>query len=564
MATLGTCLLLSNVHHHHRGGAPLQAAEEHLPPRAPTAPTASLAAIQESNVASQANRSGPIGVGFADASARFVLEGAAPMSARVGLSPNQHSGAELVPVPTAMSVQGIAFDTGRLSGCTVCLDGSAVGNATPQPPDGKCQSWEPQVRTSASGEYSITEPAMVHLPNVNLIIIPGPDCIDALTFTPLRATLTCTFRNSSAGAVITGTPSGQTCSTLTDLAHRVYLLSPSDSSLVLQQLAFAFRLPEDLGGDVGSVDPTSVSAFNRVNHATLLESTALRNLEVWEEQAVSLLYPWQLHHSAHPLRGATYRDTVIASVRNWIANSILNGDPTLLPSSTTQSAASATLASTPLATPLAYRGAAAAPTNATQLLVTASPPPPPSPSPMGLSFLMPEPLGAIISAVAVNALGLDLQAIPDASDKILATGMAATRLSTSMREVMPADAPDDDDDNFFSAYTRGDTCDASAWLLAMQSLAANQQVGLWLASQTASLAAGTTDVTQYMEITSSANLASQARNTSVLLSVDLGCLDSKAATYSYTATLHRPAACVYTTSWFARMFLSMNYAQAPC
>ena len=52
----------------------------------------------------------------------------------------------------SFEVRGIAYDAGRLRYCTVCLDGSGQGGE----PDGWCQDWEVQTRTTDSGEYRMS------------------------------------------------------------------------------------------------------------------------------------------------------------------------------------------------------------------------------------------------------------------------------------------------------------------------------------------------------------------------------------------------------------------------
>jgi len=84
---------------------------------------------------------------------------------------------------------------------------------------------------------------------------------------------------------------------------------------------------------------------------------------------------------------------------------------------------------------------------------------------------------------------------------------------------------------------------------------------LWVASRTAQLAAGSIDVTEYMEATSSDRLLEQRTNESHAVAVELGCLDVGAASFSYTATLHRPAACFYSASGFVAALLSMSHVQ---
>ena len=180
-------------------------------------------------------------------------------------------------------------------------------------------------------------------------------------------------------------------------------------------------------------------------------------------------------------------------------------------------------------------------------------------SPKPLDFTLPEQLADLIVDVAHDVLDLDLSTIPDAGDKILAVSLAAARLATNVRSALPTDInpfdlAQDGSLSVDNSFSQGE------WLSTIQTLADTQQVGLWLAGQSASLAAGGVDVVQYMDATSTAALYGQADNSSLSVSISIGCLDPSSATFSYSATLHAESECLVTGDSFVYAFLSMSAA----
>lgn len=229
----------------------------------------------------------------------------------------------------ATVVSGIALDAGRLSGCVVCLDGASITrNQGALRPNGKCDPWEPQTVTPASGQYVITYPTQtvtydVRAPtegvafepdvlppqaqinatwaNLRVILVPGPDCIDSLSLTPVRAPLVCSFLTwISPGEFEL---QGKVCSPLTDLAYRTavrlarangaqadWRLTPYDATTssfytAAKRVAQALSLGNALS--VTHFDPTSLDTFNTQNYEGIQIEIALRKLEVWEEQAAA-------------------------------------------------------------------------------------------------------------------------------------------------------------------------------------------------------------------------------------------------------------------------------------
>jgi len=329
-----------------------------------------------------------------------------------------------------------------------------------------------------------------------VLLEPGGDCIDLLSLTPVRARMVCAtkVRQDKLGPIEAF--AGRTCSSISDLTRRVQLqaggsLDPRAASIqVSRALGLAPFAPL-------TTDPTSLSTTNIDNYHTLRVALALREMEVWEEMALSVLFPWQQPSGGVTLRGHSFREAVVGGMRNRTA----------------------VLVSTP--------------SNASTCCVTA------------LNFDSPDLFLSTVQAAATDALGLPALT-SDERIKVLEVGGAASRLLALMQSNMPEDEA---------------TVDQDVWYRVQLALAQYQQVGIWLADETAQLASGGVSVVDFVAATSTDQLMQQLFNSTLSTNVVLGCMDIQSASFDYMATLNRGAACFYTESDVAYYFLAMNTGQ---
>jgi len=411
---------------------------------------------------------------------------------------------------------GVAFDSGRLSQCTVCLDGMDMEGRS-SPPNGVCEPWEPQTRTRASGEYLITSPPFVFsldavpksggpparaapssrgaaaLAAATLLLQPGGDCINEMSRSPVRAHMRCAnlLDKTASGEVVSN--GGSTCSPLTDLAHRVEART-KDANEAADVLARVLDLSGPMRGL--AIDPTTMSDVDADNWKSLRVVMTLRQIEVWEDVALATLYPAQPLPAVH---GAPFRELVLFHVRERMASLVQ------------------------------------APSGA-------------------LDLASPEQLAG---AMAAAAAALRLNVSSDVEDKLLAAAMAASRLARIIAAQMPSPRSLAEEWPFQASPSGG--VSAREWLAAQRDFSRAQQVGLWLAGEAARLGSGLVDVVNFSSATSNDAMLAVFERTPAAR-VELGCMDAQAASHDFSATLHRPASCFYADSSFWYHMLSMSAA----
>ena len=245
--------------------------------------------------------------------------------------------------------------------------------------------------------------------------------------------------------------------------------------------------------------PPALRQLNADIVASLRVAFTLRQLEVWEELTLSFLFSRQ-PAEAGALSGSTFREAVLGRLRNTTSHALLRG----------------VLAKQAVLNSFLIAGATV---------------------PLDLSS--PKQLASAMLDVATQVL--HMAASPLMVDEALAVGHAGARLLDAMNASIPAQCED--------------RC-VDVWVSVQEFLAQYQQVGIWLAEQTAALASGVLSATRYAEITATDKLIELASTETH--NVHLGCMDTQAATFDWWATLNQPSACFYTDNDFFYDFLSMD------
>eukprot|EP00966_Prymnesium_polylepis_P057991 1343054-Prymnesium_polylepis.1 len=237
-------------------------------------------------------------------------------------------------------------------------------------------------------------------------------------------------------------------------------------------------------------------------------------MEVWEEMALSVLFPWQQPSGGVTLRGHSFREAVVGGMRNRTA----------------------VLVSTP--------------SNASTCCVTA------------LNFDSPDLFLSTVQAAATDALGLPALT-SDERIKVLEVGGAASRLLALMQSNMPEDEATVDQDVWYRvqlALAQYQQVRRKAPLAQLPQLSSAlfvrppsarsdlvrlSQVGIWLADETAQLASGGVSVVDFVAATSTDQLMQQLFNSTLSTNVVLGCMDIQSASFDYMATLNVRRACAH-------------------
>ena len=182
---------------------------------------------------------------------------------------------------------GVALG-GRLKGCTVCVRRGDDGE--------DCDDTARNV-TLSTGQFYINVPVPSRAERSawtgaepQLVLQPGPGCVNAETGTPVPAPLRCaSFRAGTLPRVPKGTPKMRNvCSILTDLHAELvdrWGLSAAEANA---RLLTALRILPRV--DLLTFDPTTLhEESSALRFASMRVLAAMRALEVWEGQVVTLI-----------------------------------------------------------------------------------------------------------------------------------------------------------------------------------------------------------------------------------------------------------------------------------
>jgi len=442
-----------------------------------------------------------------------------------------------------------------------------------------------------------------------LVLQTGPGCVNAETGTLVRAPLRCaSLRAGSLPKVPPGTPRVRNvCSILTDLHAELVDRWTLSSAEANSRLLIALRILPKV--DLLTFDPTTLhEESSALRFASLRVLTAMRALEVWESQVTTLIVSkaQALRELRSPHEQPKLLNTVIGDVaapisrrvRTLLAKTIYDVSeapaswlpttdvpppeppptPPVSPPSPpapllvgipamARSRAAASRALVPDA-PGAVRTSFSAMLGGGYQPGAPSPsppspsPPPPSPPPPPFWTLLaqsPPPPAMRSHATSLNLESSELLAdllatvahqlnVSLPPEEVHVSAVAGTLLVRAMRV--------DESELLGRRARRSAAADADSVWASASLLSKWQQVGHWLGHYTVGLGTGHVSFRHFADATSPLSLAEHARNSSSLVRV--GCLDPRAITYSPAGTMHRPAACMYTSIPLAAAFLQMD------